>query len=203
MINIHSSLYFFVFCFSNCCRKGVNEAGTSRARPLKLRFINKLPDTIFTRSNIVAEDESPLQFALFDVRTQSVVNDGPLSSLKIKIYVLDGDFGSYGSEDWTENEFNFNIVRERDGREPLLIGERFITLENGVGCITKVFFSDNSRWQRSRRFRIGVKVVQTTSNGEEVQEGRSESFVVKDNRGECESVLVVCFFLILHSQLKT
>ncbi|KAL2345625.1 hypothetical protein Fmac_006910 [Flemingia macrophylla] len=165
-------------------RKRVNEAGISGARPLKLCFINKLRDTIFTRSNVIAEDETPLQIALFDVRSQSVVNDGPLSSLKIEIYVLDGDFGSYGSEDWTEDEFNSNILREREGKEPLLIGEKIITLKNGVGCITKLAFSDNSRWQRSRKFRIGVRVLQPTSSKEEIQEGRSEPFVVKDNRGE-------------------
>lgn len=170
-----------------CCRERVNEAGISGAKPLKLCFINRLPETIFTRSSIIAEDKSSLQIALFDVRTKSVVNEGPLSSLKLEICVLGGDFGSYGSEDWTEKEFDSNILREREGKEPLLIGERFITLKNGVGCIPKLAFSDNSRWQRSRRFRIGIKVVQPTPNGEKIQEGRSEPFVVKDNRGECES----------------
>ena len=85
-------------------------------------FINKLPETIFTRSSIITKDESFLQIALFDVRTESVVNDGPLSSLKIEICVLDGEFGSHGCEDWTEDEFNSNILREREGKEPLLIG---------------------------------------------------------------------------------
>ncbi|RZC22109.1 Calmodulin-binding protein 60 D isoform E [Glycine soja] len=165
-------------------RERVGEAGISGAKHLKLCFINKLPETIFTRSSIITKDESFLQIALFDVRTESVVNDGPLSSLKIEICVLDGEFGSHGCEDWTEDEFNSNILREREGKEPLLIGERFITLKGGVGCITKIAFSDNSRWQRSRRFRIGVKAVQPTSNGEKIQEGRSEPFVVKDNRGE-------------------
>ncbi|KAL5135915.1 Calmodulin-binding protein 60 D [Glycine soja] len=154
-------------------RERVGEAGISGAKHLKLCFINKLPETIFTRSSIITKDESFLQIALFDVRTESVVNDGPLSSLKIEICVLDGEFGSHGCEDWTEDEFNSNILREREGKEPLLIGERFITLKGGVGCITKIAFSDNSRWQRSRRFRIGVKAVQPTSNGEKIQEGRT------------------------------
>ncbi|XP_020211078.1 calmodulin-binding protein 60 D isoform X2 [Cajanus cajan] len=157
-------------------RKRVNEAGISGVKPLKLCFINKLPDTIFTRSNIIAEDETPLQIALIDVGSESVVSDGPLSSLKIEIYVLDGDFGSCGSEDWNEDEFNSNILRERDGKEPLLIGERIITLKNGVGCITKLAFSDNSRWQRSRRFRIGVRVLQPISNGEKIQEAYKKHY---------------------------
>ncbi|BAT86108.1 hypothetical protein VIGAN_04372800 [Vigna angularis var. angularis] len=166
-------------------RKKVNEAGISGAKRFKLCFLNKLPKTIYTRSNIKAEDESVLQIALFDVRTKSVVEEGPLSSLKIEICVLNGEFGSDGSEEWTEEEFKSNISREREGREPLLIGERFITLKNGAACITKIAISDNSRWQRSRRFRIGVKCVPPTSIGEKIQEGRSEPVIVKDNRGEC------------------
>jgi len=165
----------------------VNQAGISGAKPLKLCFLNKLPKTIYTRSNIIAEDESLLQIALFDLRTKSVVKEGPLSSLKVEICILNGEFGSDGSEEWTEDEFNSNISREREGREPLLIGERFITLENGVACIPKIAISDNSRWQRSRSFRIGVKGVPPNSNGEKIQEGRSEPVIVKDNRGECES----------------
>ncbi|KAK7284418.1 hypothetical protein RJT34_19164 [Clitoria ternatea] len=165
-------------------RKGINQAGISGAKPLQLCFIKKLPDTIYTQSNIIAEDESTLQIALFDVRSKSIVNEGPLSSLRIEICVLNGEFGSHGSEDWTEDEFNANILRERDGKEPLLIGERFVTLQNGVGCVTKVTLTDNSRWQRSRRFRLGAKAAQPTTKGENIQEGRSEPFVVKDNRGE-------------------
>ncbi|KAK7337700.1 hypothetical protein VNO77_18285 [Canavalia gladiata] len=165
-------------------RERVNQAGISGAKPLQLCFIKKLPGTIFTQSNVIAEDESPLQIALFDVKSGSIVNDGSLSSLKIEICVLGGEFGSYGSEDWTEDEFNANTIRERDGKRPLLVGERFITLKNGVGWIPKISFTDNSRWQRSGKFRLGAKVVQSTSNRENIKEGRSEPFVVKDNRGE-------------------
>ncbi|RDY07888.1 Calmodulin-binding protein 60 D, partial [Mucuna pruriens] len=152
-----------------------HEAGISGAKALKLCFTNKMPDTIFTRSHIIAENELPFQIALFDVRTQSVVNDGPLSSLKIEICVLGGEFGSCDNDDWTEDEFNSNIVREREGKGPLLIGDRFITLKNGVGCIPNIAFSDNSRWQRSRRFRIGAKVVQPTY-GEKIQEAYKKNY---------------------------
>ncbi|KAJ1417169.1 hypothetical protein SESBI_16862 [Sesbania bispinosa] len=165
-------------------RARVNQAGTSGARPLQLCFINKLPDTLYTLSNIIAEDESPLQIALFDVKSQKVVTDGPFSSIKVEICALKGEFGSHGNEDWTEAEFNANILKERDGKEPLLNGERLITLKNGVGCITKITFTDNSRWQRSRKFRLGVKAVQPTLSEENIKEGRSEAFMVKDNRGE-------------------
>ncbi|KAL1312944.1 hypothetical protein HN51_039521 [Arachis hypogaea] len=161
-----------------------NLAGTSGAKPFQLCFINKLPDTIFTLSNIIAEDESPLQIALFDVTSQSIVSEGPLSSIKIEICVLDGEFGSNGSEDWTQGEFNGSILRQRDGKGPLLTGDRFITLKNGIGSVSKLTLTDNSRWLRSRKFRLGAKVVESTSSGASIKEGSSEPFVVKDNRGE-------------------
>ncbi|KAK7258985.1 hypothetical protein RIF29_24579 [Crotalaria pallida] len=161
-----------------------NQAGISGTKHFQLCFINKLPDKIFTLSNIKAEDKSPLQIALIDVSTQTVVNDGPLSSIKIEICALHGDFGSNGSEDWTEGDFKANTLKEREGKGPLLNGERYITLKNGVGCITKITLTDNSRWVRSRKFRLGAKVVQSTSIGTNVKEGRSEAFVVKDYRGE-------------------
>ncbi|GAU11437.1 hypothetical protein TSUD_344280 [Trifolium subterraneum] len=162
----------------------VNDAGIiSGARPLELCFINnhKLPDTVFTKSSIISKDE-PLQIALVDVRSKSIVNEGSLSSTKIEICALDGEFGSCGSDDWTETQFKDNILRERDGKEPLLVGNhRIITLENGVASISKIMFTDNSKWLRSKKFRLGVKAIQ---NGEKIKEGRSQPFRVKDNRGE-------------------
>jgi hypothetical protein len=162
----------------------VNEGGIiSEARYLELCFINnhKLPDTVFTKTSIISKDE-PLQIALVDVRSKSIVNEGPFSSTKIEICALDGEFGSCGNEDWTQTQFNDNILRERDGKEPLLVGnQRIITLENGVAFISKIMFTDNSRWLRGKKFRFGVKAMQ---NGEKIKEGRSQPFRVKDNRGE-------------------
>ncbi|KAH1138299.1 hypothetical protein AAZX31_10G140000 [Glycine max] len=165
-------------------RGWVNQISTSRATPFELRFVTRTPDIIFTNSNVISEDKTSIQIALFDVRDQSVVNVGPLSSLKVEICALNGEFGSNGSEDWTEGEFNANILRERDGRRPLLNGDRFITLKNGVGCVNKLVFTDNSRWIRSRKFRLGAKVVPPISIEANIKEGRSEPFVVKDYRGE-------------------
>jgi hypothetical protein len=93
-------------------------------------------------------------------------------------------------------------LRERDGKEPLLVGnQRIITLENGVAFISKIMFTDNSRWLRGKKFRFGVKAMQ---NGEKIKEGRSQPFRVKDNRGECEfysyfflSIIVYMFLFFI------
>ncbi|KAI4301720.1 hypothetical protein L6164_034970 [Bauhinia variegata] len=165
-------------------RATLNQTGTSGSKPLQLQFINGLPDTFFTLSQITAEDNKPLEIALFDVTSQSIVCNGTLSSIKIEICVLNGEFGSDSCEDWTEEEFSANILRERDGKGSLLKGDRLISLRNGVGYITKAVFTDNSRWTRSRKFKLGARVVQPNCSEANIREGRSESFVVKDNRGE-------------------
>jgi hypothetical protein len=58
---------------------------------------------------------------------------------------------------------------------------------HGVAVIDDVSFTDNSSWIRSRKFRIGVRVVMLTDScGLRIQEAVSESFTVKDHRGECK-----------------
>ncbi|XP_058740521.1 calmodulin-binding protein 60 B-like isoform X1 [Vicia villosa] len=164
-------------------REKINEGGKSGARSLELRFDNddKLPDTTFTKTNIIQKDE-PLQVALFDVRSKSIVNDGPFSSIKIQICPIKSEFKSCDDEDWTEAEFKDNILRERENKEPLLVGDRFVTLKNGVASIYKIMFTDNSGWVRDKKFSLGAKAMK---NGEIIKEGRSQALIrVKDGRGE-------------------
>lgn len=141
-----------------------------------------MPDTTFTKTNIIPKDEA-LQVALFDVRSKSIVNEGPFSSMKIEICPIQGEFESCEDDDWTENEFNDNILHERENKEPLLVGDRVVTLKNGVGSISEIMFNDNSRWARKKKFSLGAKAMK---NGENIKEGRSRAFRVKDVRGEGE-----------------
>ncbi|KAK9292864.1 hypothetical protein L1049_020845 [Liquidambar formosana] len=165
-------------------RSVLNQIDSSEERGWQLHFDNKLPSTIFTGSRIEAEDNTPVKIVLLDASSKRIIEDGPLSSLKIEVLVLDGDFGTAELEDWTEKEFNDHVVREREGKRPLVTGDRFITLRNGVGNIGDISFTDNSSWIRSRRFRLGARKVQSTSNEVRIREARSEAFVVKDHRGE-------------------
>lgn len=149
-----------------------------------MRFVNNLPATIFTGSKIEAEDESPVTVELIDSRTSLRVSAGPLSSARILIVVLDGDFCSDNGEDWSEDEFNSNIVRQREGRRPLITGELTINLREGLGYLSNITFTDNSSWIRSRRFRLGARILQKVPIQSRVKEAASRSFVVKDHRGE-------------------
>ncbi|XP_055961112.1 calmodulin-binding protein 60 B-like [Mercurialis annua] len=145
------------------------------------------PGTIFTGSRVVTEDGNPIRIELLDAKTKTLVTFGPVSCMKIEILVLDGDFGSDDREDWTENQFNANLIREREGRRPLLAGELNVTLRGGVALVNDIAFTDNSSWQRSRKFRLGAKPVSRTCGGNGqamVREARSEAFKVMDHRGE-------------------
>ncbi|KAK7258984.1 hypothetical protein RIF29_24578 [Crotalaria pallida] len=169
---------------SPSCRLSLNHEGctSSGGRALELCFMNQLPQTIFTQFKIMAEDGVLLQIELRDATYHHRIVSEEASLMKVKLCVLDGDFGS---ENWTAEEFKAKTLSPRNGKGPLLIGETVITLKNGVGYITnKIVFSDNSCWTRSGMFRLGVEVLQSTFNGAGIREGRSEPFKVKDNRGE-------------------
>uniref|UniRef100_A0A1J3CUQ4 Calmodulin-binding protein 60 G n=1 Tax=Noccaea caerulescens TaxID=107243 RepID=A0A1J3CUQ4_NOCCA len=153
-----------------------SETPSSRSR-FKLRFINSPPPSIFTGAKIETEDESPVAIELIDVTTNARVVSGPLSSSRLEIVPLNGDFTE---ERWNVDGFKRNILKQREGKRPLLTGDLTVTLKDGVGVIAgDVSFSDNSSWTRSRKFRLGARL---TGGG--AVEARSEAFGCKDQRGE-------------------
>ncbi|KAF3322725.1 Calmodulin-binding protein 60 B [Carex littledalei] len=159
-------------------------AGSPRHQ-YQLSFKTEIPHTLFTSSPIKTQNNQPIQICLTDAIVNQVVTSSPLSSARVEIVVLDGDFNSDEKTSWTETEFAESIVREREGKRPLLSGEVEIKLTGGVGFITDIAFTDNSSWRRNRRFRLGARVCASVNGTEEkVQEGVSSSFMVKDHRGE-------------------
>ncbi|CAM8928490.1 unnamed protein product [Rhodiola kirilowii] len=157
-----------------------DEAG----RSWMLRFVKQLPPIFFTGNKIVGEDGAPLQVEIVDVDSKNIVTAAPMSSLKLEIVVLDGDFDVGPQSDPGEKYFNSHIVRAREGKKPLMIGEIHILLKDGVGFLRDVCITDNSRWTRSAQFRLGVRVLQSSSKGFRVREAVSGAFKVKDRRGE-------------------
>ncbi|KAJ0106042.1 hypothetical protein Patl1_19153 [Pistacia atlantica] len=152
---------------------------------LKLIFSKKLSLPIFTGSKITAVDNNPLQVILVDTRGGHMVPTSLPQPIKIDIVVLDGDFATGEGDSWTSEDFESKIVKERTGKRPLLTGEvSNITMRDGFAPIGDVEFTDNSSWIRSRKFRIGVKVVAGNSQGIRIREAITEAFVVKDHRGE-------------------
>lgn len=156
---------------------------------LQLQFMTKLSLPIFTGSKIEGEGSLSITVALVDTLTRQVVASGKESLMKVEIVVLEGDFESAEDGDWTAQEFNNNIVKEREGKRPLISGDVFVALFSGIGTVGELSFTDNSSWTRSRKFRLGARTEDGYFNGIRVREAKTESFVVKDHRGECEFLI--------------
>ena len=140
---------------------------------------------MFTGTRIEGEDGSAIKVALIDAATEEVVRYSPESCAKVEVVVLEGDFDGDEGENWTVEEFKNNIVREREGKKPLLTGDVHLYLKDGTGSVGEISFTDNSSWTRSRRFRLGARVI-GNYDGARIREAKTESFIVRDHRGECE-----------------
>lgn len=169
------------------CNRSLNRAPSLRIQALepsnlRLKFNKALSLPIFTGSKIVDSDTNPLQIHL--------VGDQNFSgSIKIEIVVLDGDFPPGDRTNWTSEDFESSIVRERSGKRPLLAGDVSITMKKLQAVVGEIELTDNSSWIRSRKFRLGARVVPGSYQGARIREAMTEAFMVKDHRGECKSHL--------------
>ncbi|GAB2226772.1 hypothetical protein Droror1_Dr00008563, partial [Drosera rotundifolia] len=89
-------------------------------------------------------------------------------------------------ENWTAEEFDRHIVRERDGRRPLLARKVQVSLKKGLATFNDLKFTDNSSWIRSKKFCLGVKIAPGYCEGIHIREAKTEAFNVRDHRGERE-----------------
>eukprot|EP00257_Ricinus_communis_P026743 XP_025014157.1 protein SAR DEFICIENT 1 [Ricinus communis] len=151
----------------------------------QLVFKKKLSLPIFTGSKIVDLDTNTLQIQLVDAIDGVMIPTSLSHPFKVEVVVLDGDFPSDGRNSWTSEEFDSSILKERTGKRPLLAGDFLtVTLREGIAPIGEIEFTDNSSWVRSRKFRLGARVVLGSSQGVRIREAVTDAFVVKDHRGE-------------------
>ncbi|CAI9772857.1 unnamed protein product [Fraxinus pennsylvanica] len=153
-------------------------------RNLQLHFRSKLSLPLFTGGKVEGEHGAAILVVLLDANTGHVVTSGPESSIKLDVVVLEGDFNNEGDEGWTPEEFESHIVKEREGKRPLLTGDLQVTLKEGVGTLGELTFTDNSSWIRSRKFRLGLKVASSYCEPFHICEAKTDSFTVKDHRGK-------------------
>ncbi|OEL34019.1 Calmodulin-binding protein 60 B [Dichanthelium oligosanthes] len=153
-------------------------------RTLQLQFRTRLSLPLFTGGKVEGEQGAAIHVVLLDVGTGCVVSSGPESSAKLDIVVLEGDFNNEDEEGWTGDEFDSHVVKEREGKRPILTGDLQVTLKEGVGTIGELTFTDNSSWIRSRKFRLGLKIASGFCEGARIREAKTEAFMVKDHRGE-------------------
>lgn len=153
-------------------------------RNLQLQFRSRLSLPLFTGGKVEGEQGSAIHIVLIDANTGQLVATGPESSAKLDIVVLEGDFNDEDDADWTQEDFESHVVKEREGKRPLLTGDVQVTLKEGVGTLGELTFTDNSSWIRSRQFRLGLRIVAGHCDTVRIREAKTEAFTVKDHRGE-------------------
>ncbi|KAG6696652.1 hypothetical protein I3842_09G158500 [Carya illinoinensis] len=153
-------------------------------RNLQLHFKSRLSLPLFTGGKVEGEQGAAIHIVLIDAIANHVVTSGPESSVKLDVVVLEGDFNNEDDDSWTEEEFESHVVKEREGKRPLLTGDLQVILKEGVGTLGDLTFTDNSSWIRSRKFRLGLKVSSGCCEGTRIREAKTEAFTVKDHRGE-------------------
>ncbi|KAA8515339.1 hypothetical protein F0562_018431 [Nyssa sinensis] len=153
-------------------------------RNLQLHFRSRLSLPLFTGGKVEGEQGTAIHIVLLDATTGRIVTSGPESSVKLDVVVLEGDFNNEDDDGWTQEEFESHVVKEREGKRPLLTGDLQVILKEGVGTLGELTFTDNSSWIRSRKFRLGLKVASGFCEGIRIREARTDAFTVKDHRGE-------------------
>ena len=158
----------------------------SESASLRLQFQNRLAQPLYTGRRVEGENANSIQVFLQDANTGSIVIIEDESAVRLDIVVLEGDFSNDDKEDWSSEEFENYVVKEREGKRPLLTGDLSIQLKQGIATLGELVFTDNSSWIRSRKFRLGVKIASGCLNGSRVREAKTEPFFVKDHRGQCK-----------------
>ena len=197
-LSMLDDILLLLFCSSGSSPKRIEGPD---GRNLRLQFRSRLSLPLFTGGRVEGEQGTAIHVVLFDANTGRAVLHGPEASAKLEVVALDGDFNAEDDEDWTQEEFESHVVKERQGKRPLLTGDLCVTLKEGVGTLGEIAFTDNSSWIRSRKFRLGLRVA---SVGVRIREAKTEAFTVKDHRGECMCaqctmwLLVTSFFSLTH-----
>ncbi|KAJ3675303.1 hypothetical protein LUZ60_004345 [Juncus effusus] len=150
-----------------------------------LKFTNEVKLPVFTHSKLEGEDGTHIKVALFDTNNAKITS-GSLSSVKIEIVPLVGDFGDNGNDNWTEEEFRRNIAQDRPKVGPLLKGDLVLELKHGEANLMNISFGDNSSFTPTGKYRLGVRAHESSRKkireGERIREGITTDFRVKERR---------------------
>ncbi|XP_039169773.1 calmodulin-binding protein 60 D [Eucalyptus grandis] len=169
---------------SHVKRANANSTSNNDARNLQLQFRTKLSVSIFTGKKLEGKGGTCISVALIDANTRDVITSGPESSIRLDVVVLEGDFNKEDEDNWAQEDFEKYMVKEREGKGPLLTGNLLVTLKGGVGELGELIITDNSSWTRSKRFRVGLKVASGYGENTRIREGKTNAFRVKEHRGE-------------------
>ncbi|KAF8029701.1 hypothetical protein BT93_E2204 [Corymbia citriodora subsp. variegata] len=129
-------------------------------RNWQLQFKTRLPLSLYTGQKLEGECRAPIVVVLVNANTGNIVESGPVSSVKLDFVVLEGGFKKEDDDNWTRVEFEKYVVKEREGKRPVLTGNLEVILKGGL--------------QGSPGYCENIRIC----------EAKMEAFTVKEQRGE-------------------
>ncbi|PUZ67359.1 hypothetical protein GQ55_3G428800 [Panicum hallii var. hallii] len=149
-----------------------------------LVFLNGLKP-LYTMTRLEADDGTAIKVAIverLENNRTNIVRFGPLSSVRVEVVALHGNFNAKSEECWSPEEFNKHIVTCREKSAQLLTGNLTLKLNGGEALLENAIFTDNSSFTSTKMFRLGLRLV--NPSGERVLEGVTKPFRVKERRVE-------------------
>jgi hypothetical protein len=136
-------------------------------------------------TRLEADDGTAIKVAIverLENNRTNIVRFGPLSSVRVEVVALHGNFNAKSEECWSPEEFNKHIVTCREKSVQLLTGNLTLKLNGGEALLENAIFTDNSSFTSTKMFRLGLRLV--NPSGERVLEGVTKPFRVKERRVE-------------------
>ncbi|XP_042457409.1 uncharacterized protein LOC122041699 isoform X2 [Zingiber officinale] len=165
-------------------RLPIKEAGPA-APKLQLSFQKKLlQSTFFAEDLIKDEDHNNLQVALRQIESGQIYSPPLEFPVEVEIVVVDGEFPSDSSGEWSTEEFNSKILKAREGKKPLLLGAYKARLHEGIASFGGIKLTDSSTLAKSGKFKLGAKVSPSSHVGWEIKPAVTECFKVLVERSK-------------------
>ena len=128
----------------------------------KLCFHGSLKSCIiYTNIPLPVQSDEGIEIVI--CRDDQIITSGHLASLTVEIVALESDHSCKG--EWTEEDFDRQIRKSRDGGESVLDGERLVKLVNGKASLGNIRFKEGSTGTRTREFVLAARVCRSENIG--------------------------------------
>ncbi|KAF8769695.1 hypothetical protein HU200_006301 [Digitaria exilis] len=120
-----------------------------------------LKSRIYTNTPLLAQSNRGIEIVICN--DAQIITSGPLASLRVEIVALESNHSCKGA--WTEEDFDCQIRKSRDGQGSVLDGECLVELVSGRASLGNIHFKERSTWARSREFVLAARVCRSDNVG--------------------------------------
>jgi len=133
----------------------INDDPPAQTHPkFRLCFNGSLKSTIYTNRPLQGQSNREIEIVI--CADDQIITSGRLASLSVEIVALEKDHSCRGQ--WTEEDFDRQIRKSRDGQGSVLDGECVVELVNGKASLGNIRFKEHSTGTRSREFVLAARV---------------------------------------------